>query len=109
MPGKFNSVNDEAIYNLTLGGTGESVGSVQDVGHFTRITFDESFDYEVPFTSITRVHAGTYIVMETPSGYVQVTGYATHDDGDQRLLEARWETILEDVARYDGEDTEDEL
>lgn len=109
MPGKFDSINDKAIYELTLDGTGESVGSVQDVGHFTRYTVDEDFIMELPFEGITKVHAGTYIVMEDTHGFVQVTGYAKGDKGDQRLMEARWETILEDVAEYDGDDTDTEL
>jgi hypothetical protein len=108
MSGKFNSVNDEAIYQLSLDGDGETVGSVDGIGAYTRITFPESFDYTMPFTFATRIHAGTYIIAEDPQGFVTVTGYATEAEltvpGDVEKLESDWEAILEEVAQFGAEE-----
>lgn len=105
MPGKFNSVNDEAIYAQTLDGFGETVGDVQTFGKvYTRITIEEAFDWEVPFTSITRVQAGTYIVEEDSQGFVTVRGYAHDCAPDMQDLEARWESILEEVAQFEEDE-----
>lgn len=107
MKGKFNSVNDEAVYAQVLEGFGETVGSVDTLGAvFTLLPIDEDIDWSVPFTSTTRIHAGTYIIKEDSQGFVTVTGYAFDDEEDQEMLKRDWETILEEVAQFEDEDTE---
>lgn len=111
MAGKFASVNDEAVYAQTLDGTGETVGDVQTIGAvWTRVTIPESFDWEVPFTSITRVRAGTYIIEEDSQGFVTVVGYDTEgpqaDPEDIAKLAIDWERIQQEVAQFEEDDTE---
>lgn len=103
---KFNSIRDEGVYAQTLEGFGESVGSVDTIGHFTRITFDEAFEWEIPFTGRAWIHAGTYIVQEDSQGFVYVSAFAHDSADDMRQLEERWAAILEESAQFHDEDTE---
>lgn len=103
---KFNSIHDEGVYSQTLEGFGESVGSVDTIGHWTRIKFDESFEWEIPFTGRAWIHAGTYLVHEDSQGFVTVHGFAHDSEESMRQLEERWAAILEESAQFDDEDAE---
>lgn len=103
---KFNSPHDEAVYSLTLDGTGESVGSVDTIGHYTRLRVDEAFEWVVPFTIRVWIHAGTYIVHEDSQGFVQVFGASHESEDSMRKLEESWAAILEEAAQFDEDDTE---
>ncbi len=70
--GKFQSCQDEALYELSMSGFEESTGDTDFEGHFTIIVLDEDESVSMGEGWVT-VPAGSYIVESSSSGAVYVS------------------------------------
>lgn len=75
--GKFDSCRDEALYELTMDGTGETTGDVEAYGHHTIVILHNSDNrlVELCCGRSVGVSPGAYIVTQTSSGSVIVASF----------------------------------
>jgi hypothetical protein len=76
--GKFDSCQDEALWQMSLDGTDETTGDVEWEAHYTLMVLNESVRVSMhePRQLVT-VPAGAYIVSENSQGFVDVSEYDT--------------------------------
>lgn len=82
--GKFSTCRDEAVWQSTMDGGGQSTGTVEFEGHLTMIKFDADELIDLNGVSVL-VDAGTYLVLDDDLGFVYVTVHSA--DEAQRIFD----------------------
>jgi hypothetical protein len=110
-PGKFNTIVDSHVYDLSLNGGDDECGDVQVGYHYSLLRgafkLDGSFVDFVPavlneLTADERELLSTtagVIIAEDSQGFVDVTYYDTTAD-----LDAAWAECKKETAEYGGDD-----
>jgi hypothetical protein len=98
--GKFNSCEDEALYNLALEGADASTGSTDWHYHADLVIVSETTLVALDEITVS-VPAGAYIVQEGTTGFVQVLAWDSP-------IEARttFEAMDTEYAKFDNQDHE---
>lgn len=116
-PGKFNTILDSYLYEMTLDGTCESVGDVSEVGFFAnkvelgpevltdveKIAQQGDDDYLTPEEKDLIKESVGAIVVESEQGLVTVDYY-----DDKKEFDKDWAEVQDDASDEDDEDEEEE-
>ena len=107
-PGKFDTILDEQVYQLSLDGVDDETGSVQEYGWYGKLdgplTISDPTD---PLTEDEQAYlaeqGGGAILSEDSQGFVTIEYFASADE-----LETRWERIADGVREDERVDEDDE-
>jgi hypothetical protein len=121
-PGKFNTILDSYLYDMTLEGTCESVGDVSEVGFFAnkvelgpevlsdveKIAAAADSDSLTPEEKDLIKESVGAIVVESEQGLVTVDYYDNEEEFEKDWEEVQDDASTEEEEEEDGEESEEE-